>query len=599
MSENVRNFSIIAHIDHGKSTLADRLLQATGAITEREMKSQFLDQMELERERGITIKSQTARIQYKHTDGKTYVLNLIDTPGHVDFTYEVSRALAAGEGALLVVDAAQGVQAQTVANVYLAIAHDLEVIPVLNKIDLPSAMPDEVIIEIEDGIGIDCEGILRVSAKTGIGITETLAAIVERVPPPKGDLNAPLRALLVDSWYDNYRGAVVLVRVVDGEINPRQKIRLMHSGAEFEVQEVGFFTPKATPSKKLVAGDVGYLIAGIKDVVQTKVGDTVTSALHPAEEMLPGFEEVQQMVFSGIFPVEAADFEPLREALGRLAMNDASITYEPESSTALGFGFRCGFLGLLHMEIIQERLEREYDLDLVTTAPTVAYHVHTRDGEKLVVSNPKHLPSSGDIEFIEEPIAEVTVHCHTDHVGGVFKLCNERRGMQKDMKYLSPSRVMIVYDLPLSEIIFDFHDRLKTVSRGYASMDYEVREFRRDALVRLDVLINGDVVDALTTIIHKDRAFNQGQLLTKKLKEVINRQQFDVAIQAAVGTRVISRSTVKAFRKNVTAKCYGGDISRKRKLLEKQKAGKKRMKQVGNVEIPQEAFHAVLKLGED
>ncbi|MFT5431023.1 MAG: GTP-binding protein LepA [Myxococcota bacterium] len=599
MSENVRNFSIIAHIDHGKSTLADRLLQATGAITEREMKSQFLDQMELERERGITIKSQTARIQYTHTDGKTYVLNLIDTPGHVDFTYEVSRALAACEGALLVVDAAQGVQAQTVANVYLAIAHDLEVIPVLNKIDLPSAMPDDVITEIEEGIGIDCEGILRVSAKTGIGIAETLAAIVERVPAPKGDVKAPLRALLVDSWYDNYRGAVVLVRVVDGEINPREKIRLMHSGAEFEVQEVGFFTPKATPSKKLVAGDVGYLIAGIKDVVQTKVGDTVTSALHPAKEMLPGFEEVQQMVFSGIFPVEAADFEPLREALGRLAMNDASITYEPESSTALGFGFRCGFLGLLHMEIIQERLEREYDLDLVTTAPTVAYHVHTRDGEKLIVSNPKHLPSSGDIEFIEEPIAEVTVHCHTDHVGGVFKLCNERRGMQKDMKYLSPSRVMIVYDLPLSEIIFDFHDRLKTVSRGYASMDYEVREFRRDALVRLDILINGDVVDALTTIIHKDRAFNQGQLLTKKLKEVINRQQFDVAIQAAVGTRVISRSTVKAFRKNVTAKCYGGDISRKRKLLEKQKAGKKRMKQVGNVEIPQEAFHAVLKLGED
>ena len=598
MAENVRNFSIIAHIDHGKSTLADRLLVACNAITEREMKSQYLDQMELERERGITIKSQTARIEYVHTDGKTYILNLIDTPGHVDFTYEVSRALAACEGALLVVDAAQGVQAQTVANVYLAIENDLEIIPVLNKIDLPSADTDECITEIEDGIGIDCSGVIYASAKEGLGIQDALAAVVEHVPPPKGDIDAPLRALLVDSWYDNYRGAVMLVRVVDGKIDKREKIKLMHSGNEVEVQELGYFTPKATPTPQLVAGDVGYIIAGIKDVGQTVVGDTITDAKHPATVMLPGFEEVQQMVFSGIFPTEAADFEPLREALGRLRLNDASFVFEPESSTALGFGFRCGFLGLLHMEIVQERLEREYNLDLVTTAPTVAYHVWTKSGEKLVVSNPKHLPTLQDIDFIEEPIAKVTIHCHTDHVGGVYKLCNDRRGQQKDMRYLSPTRVMIAYELPLSEIIFDFYDRLKTVSRGYASMDYEVSEYRRDKLVRLDVLINGDLVDALTTIVHTDRSFAQGQALCRKLKEVINRQMYEVAIQAAIGTRVIARTTVKAFRKNVTAKCYGGDITRKRKLLEKQKAGKKRMKQVGNVEIPQEAFHAVLKLEE-
>ncbi len=599
MSDKVRNFSIIAHIDHGKSTLADRMLVECGAITEREMKAQFLDSMDIERERGITIKSQTARLTYTHTDGETYTLNLIDTPGHVDFTYEVSRALSACEGALLVVDAAQGVQAQTVANTYLAIENDLEIIPVLNKIDLPSADIDEVVTEIEDGIGIECDDALMVSAKDGTGIAETLAAVVERIPAPTGDPDAPLRALLIDSWYDNYRGAVMLVRIVDGTLVPREKIRLMAAGSDFEVQDLGYFTPKATDATKLVAGDVGYVIAGIKDVKMTEVGDTLTHSLHPAPEPLAGFERVQQMVFSGIFPTEAADFEPLREALGRLSLNDASITFEPESSTALGFGFRCGFLGLLHMEIIQERLEREYNLDLVTTAPTVRYIVITKDGSRIVVSNPKTLPSSGDIDHIEEPIAVVTIHCHTDHVGGVYKLCNDRRGVQKDMRYLSPTRVMIAYELPLSEIIFDFYDRLKTVSRGYASMDYEVHEWRRDKLVRLDVLINGDLVDALTTIVHEDRAYGMGQALTRKLKDVIDRQQFEVAIQAAIGTRVIARTTVKAFRKNVTAKCYGGDISRKRKLLEKQKAGKKRMKQVGNVEIPQAAFHAVLKLGED
>ncbi len=598
MPENVRNFSIIAHIDHGKSTLADRLLQVTGAISEREMKAQFLDNLELERERGITIKSQTARITYTRSDGETFILNLIDTPGHVDFAYEVSRALAACEGALLVVDAAQGVEAQTVANVYLAIEGDLEIIPVLNKIDLPSAMPDDVCEEIEEGIGIDASDALMVSAKVGTGVESVLDAIVERVPPPKGDTDGPLRALLIDSWYDNYRGAVMLVRVVDGQVLPKDKIRLFHGEVEFEVQEVGFFTPKATPSKVLQSGDVGYVIAGIKDVKLTVVGDTIMHVHRLAEEPLPGFEEVQQMVFSGIFPTEAKDFEMLREALGRLSLNDKSFTFEPESSTALGFGFRCGFLGLLHMEVIQERLEREYDLDLVTTAPTVAYHVHTKEGEMVVVSNPKHLPGSGDIDHIQEPIAQVSVHCHPDHVGGVFKLCNERRGIQRNMRYLTQSRVEIVYELPLSEIIFDFYDKLKTVSRGYASMDYKVIEFRRDDLVRLDVLINGELVDALTTIVHRDRAFYTGQALTKKLKDVIERQMFEVAIQAAIGTRVISRTTVKAFRKNVTAKCYGGDISRKRKLLEKQKAGKKRMKQVGNVEIPQAAFHAVLKLDE-
>ncbi|MFT7624454.1 MAG: GTP-binding protein LepA [Myxococcota bacterium] len=599
MADNIRNFSIIAHIDHGKSTLADRMLVHTGAITEREMRSQFLDSMDLERERGITIKSQTARIEFKHSNGKTYVLNMIDTPGHVDFSYEVSRALAACEGALLVVDAAQGVQAQTVANTYLAIENDLEVVPVLNKIDLPSADPEEVIREIEEGIGIDCTDCLMVSAKVGTGVTACLEAIVDKIPPPSGDPEAPLQALLIDSWYDNYRGAVMLVRVMQGTLRAREKVLLMNAQFEYEAQEVGYFTPKAEKSESLVAGDVGYLIAGIKDVKQTEVGETITHALKPATKALPGFQHVTQMVYSGVFPSDSTDFENLRDALGRLALNDASFNYEPESSTALGFGFRCGFLGLLHMEVIQERLEREYDLDLVTTAPTVRYQVVTKDGQTVEVSNPKHLPASQNIDHIDEPIAEVSIHCHTDHVGGVFKLCNERRGLQKSLRYLSPTRVEITYEIPLSEIIFDFYDRLKTVSRGYASMDYKVKEYRTDKLVRLDVLINGDLVDALTIIVHADRAFYSGQALVKKLKEEVPRQQYEVAIQAAVGTRVIARATVKAFRKNVTAKCYGGDITRKRKLLEKQKAGKKRMKQVGNVEIPQAAFHAVLKLGDD
>jgi len=598
MTNNVRNFSIIAHIDHGKSTLADQLLLACGAISEREMKSQFLDQMDIERERGITIKSQTARLEYKASDGQTYILNIIDTPGHVDFTYEVSRALSACEGALLVVDTAQGVQAQTVANVYLAIESDLEILPVLNKIDLPQADPDAVILEIEDGIGIDCTDPLLVSAKAGLGIDETLEAIVKKIPGHSGDVDAPLRALLVDSWYDNYRGAVMLVRLRDGKLTVGDKIQMMSSRREFEIQELGYFTPKATKTQSMTAGDVGYVIAGIKDVRETAVGDTLTLAKSPAEEALPGFQHVQQMVFSGIFPTDATDFEPLREALGRLALNDASFTWEPETSTALGFGFRCGFLGLLHMEIVQERLEREYDLGLITTAPTVCYQVVKKDGETVEVSNPKHLPPTQDIDFIEEPIANVSIHCHTDHVGGVYKLCNDRRGIQKSIKYLSPTRVMIAYELPLSEIIFDFYDRLKTVSRGYASMDYEIICYRRDDLVRLDILINGDLVDALTCIVHKDRAFPQGQALTRKLKDVIDRQMYAIAIQAAVGTRVIARTSIKPYRKNVTAKCYGGDISRKRKLLEKQKAGKKRMKQVGNVNIPQEAFHAVLKLDE-
>ncbi len=595
----VRNFSIIAHIDHGKSTLADRLLQATDAVSNREMKAQFLDSMELERERGITIKSQTARLRYKYKDGEIYTLNLIDTPGHVDFSYEVSRALAACEGACLIVDATQGVQAQTLANVYLALENNLEIIPVLNKIDLPSSRPDEVIREIEEGIGLDCTGALQVSAKEGTGIAELLDAIVERVPAPKGSPSAPLRALIIDSWYDNYRGAIMLVRVFDGTLKPGETIRLMDTKFDCEVQELGCFTPKTIVMPALTAGDVGFIVAGIKDVKMTQVGDTVTHLRAQATTALPGFKRIQQTVFTGVFPVDATDFENLRDALAKLVLNDSSFSYEPESSTALGFGFRCGFLGLLHMEIIQERLEREYDLDLVTTAPSVAYHVHTKDGDVVVVSNPRQLPTANDTEGIDEPIAAVRIHCHTDHVGGVFKLCNDRRGLQKDLRYLSANRVMIVYELPLSEIIFDFHDKLKTVSRGYASMDYELQEYRRDRLVRLDILINGDPVDALTCIVHTDRAFYLGQALCRKLSEVIDRQMFEVAIQAAIGTRVVARSTVKAFRKNVTAKCYGGDISRKRKLLEKQKEGKKRMKQVGNVEIPQAAFHAVLKLDEN
>ena len=594
--ERTRNFSIIAHIDHGKSTLADRLLEATGAITEREMRDQVLDKMDLERERGITIKSQTCRIEFKAADGIVYQLNLIDTPGHVDFSYEVSRSLAACEGALLVVDAAQGVEAQTVANVYLALENDLEIIPVLNKVDLPSADPDRVKQELEDGIGIDTTDILAVSAKSGLGIQELLQTIVDRVPPPKGDPTAPPTAAIFDSWYDSYRGVIVLVRMVEGTLQKGDKLLAMATGTEVDISEVGAFTPSPTPLKELGPGDVGYIITGIKDVGELRVGDTITNARNPTSEPLAGFEAARQMVFSGIFPVDNAKFEDLREALEKLSLNDASFTYEPESSTALGFGFRCGFLGLLHMEIIQERLEREYNLDLITSAPTVVYHAFTKDGEMVTVDTPGKMPNGTLLSHLEEPITKCVIHVPSDHLGVVLKLCNERRGIQKDMSYLSPTRVMITYEIPLAELIFDFFDKLKSVSRGYASMDYEFECFRRSDLVKLDILVNGEPVDALSLVCHRDGAYDKGKSLTAKLKESIPRQMYDVAVQAAIGTRVIARVTQKAYRKNVTAKCYGGDITRKRKLLEKQKEGKKRMKQVGNIDLPQEAFHAILKV---
>jgi GTP-binding protein LepA len=594
--DSIRNFCIIAHIDHGKSTLADRLLDLTGAITDREKVSQFLDKMDLERERGITIKSQTCRLAYKAQDGKTYQLNLIDTPGHVDFSYEVSRSLAACEGAILVVDAAQGVQAQTVANVYLALEHDLEIIPVLNKVDLPSARPDEVVAELEEGIGIEAQGALHISAKEGTGVPELLEQIVRRIPPPQGDPSAPTKALIFDSWYDSYRGVIVLVRVVDGRLVRGQKIRAMATKVEAEVSELGVFTPHPRPLAEAGPGDVCYVITGIKEVRDFRVGDTLTDARVPTTKPFPGFKQMRPMVFSGIFPVDSAEFEDLRESLEKLSLNDSSFTFEPESSTALGFGFRCGFLGLLHMEIIQERLEREYGLSLITTAPNVVYRAVTKDGEVVTVENPNKLPSAQVRDHIQEPVCVTTIHTPSEYLGAVLKLCNERRGVQRDMKYFSPTRVMVTYELPLSELIFDFFDRLKTVTRGYGSLDYEFLEFRRDDLVLLDIMVNGEPVDALSTIVHRDRAQQKGKDLCSKLKEVIPRQLYEIAIQAAVGTRVIARVTVKAFRKNVTAKCYGGDITRKRKLLEKQKEGKKRMKQVGNVEIPQEAFHAILKV---
>jgi len=592
----IRNFSIIAHIDHGKSTLADCLLDVTGAISEREKQAQFLDKMDLERERGITIKSQTCRLYYTANDGVEYQLNLIDTPGHVDFSYEVSRSLAACEGALLVVDAAQGVEAQTVANVYLALEGDLALIPVLNKIDLPSARPDEIIQELEDGVGIEAHDALQVSAKEGSGLKELLERIVQDVPPPDGDASKPAKAMIFDSWYDSYRGVVILVRVTEGVLRKDQKVITMATRAPGEITELGAFTPHPTPLDSLGPGEVGYIITGIKDVRQLRVGDTLTDAKNEAEEAFPGFKQVQPMVFSGIFPVDSKQFEDLREALEKLCLNDSSITYEPETSTALGFGFRCGFLGLLHMEIVQERLEREYGLDLITTAPNVIYHAFKKDGSMVTVDNPHKVPPGTELDYLEEPVATCTIHVPSEYVGSVMKLCTERRGIQKEMQYLSPTRVMIGYELPLSEIIFDFFDKLKTVSRGYASMDYEFLEFRRADLVKVDILVNGDPLDAISLICHRDRAYDKGKALTSKLKEVIPRQMFDVAVQAAIGTRVISRVSLKAFRKNVTAKCYGGDITRKRKLLEKQKEGKKRMKQVGNVEIPQEAFHAILKL---
>jgi GTP-binding protein LepA len=592
----IRNFSIIAHIDHGKSTLADRILEVTGALSAREKQDQFLDKMDLERERGITIKAQTVRLNYKAQDGQTYVLHLIDTPGHVDFNYEVSRSLKACEGALLVVDASQGVEAQTLANVFLALENNLEIIPVLNKVDLPSADIDKTKREIEDVIGLDCSGAIGASAKTGVGVPEILEAIVARVPAPKGDPNAKTRALIFDSWYDSYRGAVVMVRVMEGTLRKGQKIRFMATGRDYELTELGIFAPHPIALTELGPGEVGFLAANIKSVVDTKIGDTVTDAVHPSTDPLPGFKEVKPMVFAGIFPTDSAQYEDLRDALSKLNMNDGAFVFEPDSSEALGFGFRCGFLGLLHMEIIQERLEREYNLDLITTAPSVVYQCYLVNGTQKTIDNPAKLPAPNFIDHIEEPIFRMTVHVPAAYVGAVLALCQERRGEQKSIQYASSDRVIITYDMPLAEVLFDFHDKLKSVSRGYASMDYELVGYRTDDLIKLDMLVNGEALDALSVIVHRDKAFARGRDLAVKLKEIVPRQQYEVAIQASIGSKVIARTTVKAMRKDVTAKCYGGDISRKRKLLEKQKEGKKRMKMVGSVEIPQEAFLAILKI---
>ena len=592
----IRNFSIIAHIDHGKSTLADRILFITGALSAREEKAQFLDKMELEQERGITIKAQSVRLEFRAKDGLDYQLNLIDTPGHVDFSYEVSRSLAACEGALLVVDATQGVEAQTLANVYLAVEQDLTIIPVLNKIDLPSSDVERVEREVTEVVGIDASESLHVSAKTGMGVREVLEAIIERIPPPEPEPNAPLRALIFDSWYDSYRGAVVMVRVVDGHLTKGEKVKLMASGTTFEVTEVGVFTPFPTELEELGPGEVGYFSAAIKSIHETKIGDTVTDARKSATKALEGFKEVKPMVFCGIFPTDSDKYPELRDALDKLHLNDGAFLFEPETSDALGFGFRCGFLGLLHMEIVQERLEREYNLSLITTAPSVVYHVYTISGDMVEVENPAKLPDAGQRARIEEPYFSVSIHVPTEYVGAVIKLCQDRRGEQKAIQYVTPERVIIIYSLPLAEVLFDFFDKLKSATRGYASMDYELEGYRENKLVRLDLMINGESVDALSVIVHKDKAYHFGRELALKLKEIVPRQMYEVAIQAAIGSKVIARETVRAMRKDVTAKCYGGDVSRKRKLLEKQKAGKKRMKAVGSVEIPQEAFHAILKV---
>jgi len=593
--QHIRNFSIIAHIDHGKSTLADRIIQLCGGLSDREMEEQVLDSMDLERERGITIKAQTAALRYKARDGQLYQLNLIDTPGHVDFSYEVSRSLAACEGALLVVDASQGVEAQTVANCYTAIEQGVEVVPVLNKIDLPSADPERVIAEIEDIIGIVADDAVRASAKTGEGVEDILDAVIARIPAPRGNPDGPLKALIIDSWFDNYVGVVMLVRVVDGALRPKDRILLMSNKANYLCEQVGVFTPKSQPRHELLAGEVGFITAGIKELKAAQVGDTVTLADRPAVEPLAGFKEIKPQVFAGLYPVEANQYEALRDALEKLHLNDSSLRYEPETSQALGFGFRCGFLGLLHMDIVQERLEREYDMDLITTAPTVVYQIQMRDGTVVEIENPSKLPDPSKIEEIREPIITATILMPQDYVGPVMTLCNNKRGAQRNMQYMG-RQVMLTYELPLNEVVMDFFDKLKSVSRGYASLDYDFKEFRAADLVKLDILINGDRVDALSLIVHRSNSQYRGRELATRMRELIPRQMFDVAVQAAIGSHIIARESVKALRKNVLAKCYGGDISRKRKLLEKQKAGKKRMKQIGTVEIPQEAFLAILQV---
>jgi GTP-binding protein LepA len=596
--DRIRNFSIVAHIDHGKSTLSDRLIQETGGLTAREMSAQVLDNMDIEKERGITIKAQTVRLRYKADDGENYILNLMDTPGHVDFAYEVSRSLAACEGSILVVDASQGVEAQTLANVYSAIDNNHEIVPVLNKIDLPAAEPERVRAQIEDLIGLDASDAVLASAKSGLGIHEVLEAIVTRLPAPKGDLNAPLKALLVDAWYDAYLGVVVLVRIFDGTLKAGQQVRMMQTGATHRIDKVGVFTPKATDVDQLGPGEIGFFTASIKEVADAAVGDTITDEKKQTAKALPGFKEVQPVVFCGLFPVDAADFEDLRAAVGKLRLNDGSFTYEMESSAALGFGFRCGFLGLLHLEIIQERLSREFDLDLIATAPSVVYKIHMRDGTEIELHNPADLPDVMQIESISEPWIKATIFTPDEYLGGVIKLCQDRRGMQRELSYVG-SRAMVVYDLPLNEVVFDFYDRLKSISKGYASFDYQVEDYRPGDLVKMSILVNAEPVDALSMLVHRDRAESRGRGMCEKMKELIPQHMFVIPIQAAIGGRIIARETVRALRKDVTAKCYGGDASRKRKLLDKQKAGKKRMRQFGKVEIPQEAFIAALKMDGD
>lgn len=594
--ELIRNFCIIAHIDHGKSTLADRMMELTDTVAVRDLEEQMLDTMEIERERGITIKATAVRMFYTHTDGKKYMLNLIDTPGHVDFTYEVSRSLAACEGTVLVVDATQGIEAQTLANVYLALDNDLEIVPVINKIDLPSAQPEFVIKEIEDVIGLPAEEAPRISAKNGINIDQVLQQVVDNIPAPGGDPEAPLQALIFDSIYDNYKGALSYVRVKNGTIKPGMRIRYMATGREFDVTEVGVFTPGLLPADSLTAGEVGYISASIKSVAETKVGDTITDANNPAKEALPGYKQANPMVFCGIYPADGADYENLRDALDKLKLNDASLSYEPETSMALGFGFRCGFLGLLHMEIIQERLEREFDLDLVTTSPSVIYKVKLTDGGEMLLDNPSNMPNVAEIEYMEEPVVEAHIMTPSEYVGTIMELCQDKRGVFKDMTYIEEDRVNIKYELPLNEIIYDFFDQLKSRSRGYASFDYELKEYVKSDLVKLDFLLNGDICDALSTIVHRDKAYAKGRAVAEKLQEVIPRQQFEIPIQAAIGGKIIARETVRAVRKDVLAKCYGGDISRKKKLLEKQKEGKKRMRQIGTVSLPSDAFMSVLRI---